>query len=66
MASPSNQVDRLFAIVGSVDRLFVAMGMVILISSGIGILLALVTGPFYFFYRPQGYCKADASAASSF
>ncbi|MEE2680755.1 MAG: FtsX-like permease family protein [Planctomycetota bacterium] len=41
VASPSNQVDRLFSIVGSVDRLFVAMGVVILISSGIGILLAL-------------------------
>ena len=41
VASPSNQVDRLFAIVGNIDRLFVAMGVVILISSGIGILLAL-------------------------
>ena len=41
VASPSNQVDRLFSIVGSVDRLFVAMGVVILLSSGIGILLAL-------------------------
>ena len=41
MASPSNQVDRLFAIVGNIDRLFVAMGVVILISSGISILLAL-------------------------
>ena len=40
-ASPSNQVERLFAIVGNVDRLFLAMGVVILLSSGISILLAL-------------------------
>ena len=41
VASPSNQVDRLFAIVGNVDRLLLAMAWVVLISSGIGILLAL-------------------------
>ncbi|MAJ47503.1 MAG: hypothetical protein CBC35_09590 [Planctomycetes bacterium TMED75] len=41
VASPSNQVERLFAIVGNVDRLFLAMGVVILLSSGISILLAL-------------------------
>ena len=41
VASPSNQIDRLFAIVGNVDTLFVAMAIVVLVSSGIGILLAL-------------------------
>ena len=41
VASPSNQVDRLFAIVGNVDRLLLAMAWVVLISSGIAILLAL-------------------------
>ena len=41
VASPSNQVDRLFAIVGNVDRLLVAMAWAVLASSGIGILLAL-------------------------
>lgn len=41
VASPANQIDRLFAIVGNVDGLFVAMAIVVLISSGIGILLAL-------------------------
>ena len=41
VASPSNQVDRLFAIVGNVDRLLIAMAWVVLVSSGIGILLAL-------------------------
>ena len=41
VASPANQIDRLFAIVGNVDRLFVAMALAVLLSSGIGILLAL-------------------------
>lgn len=41
VASPSNQIDRLFSIVGNVDRLFVAMAIAVLVSSGIGILLAL-------------------------
>ena len=41
VASPSNQIERLFAIVGNVDRLFVAMAIAVLLSSGIGILLAL-------------------------
>lgn len=41
VASPANQIQRLFAIVGSVDRLFIAMAIVVLASSGVGILLAL-------------------------
>ena len=41
VASPSNQIDRLFAIVGNVDRLFVAMALAVLLSSGVAILLAL-------------------------
>ncbi|MCH2146012.1 MAG: FtsX-like permease family protein [Phycisphaerales bacterium] len=41
VASPANQIERLFAIVGNVDRLFVAMAIAVLLSSGIGILLAL-------------------------
>ena len=41
VASPSNQIDRLFSIVGNVDQLFVALALVILASSGIAILLAL-------------------------
>ena len=41
VASPSNQIDRLFSIVGNVDRIFVALAIAVLVSSGIGILLAL-------------------------
>ena len=41
VASPSNQVARLFEIVGNVDRLLLAMAWVVLASSGVGILLAL-------------------------
>jgi len=41
VASPSNQVERLFKIVGNVDRLLLAMAWIVLASSGIGILLAL-------------------------
>jgi putative ABC transport system permease protein len=41
VASPANQIERLFAIVGNVDQLFVAMAIAVLLSSGIGILLAL-------------------------
>jgi len=41
VASPANQIERLFSIVGNVDRIFVAMALAVLLSSGIGILLAL-------------------------
>ena len=41
VASPANQIDRLFTIVGNIDQVFVAMAIAVLISSGIGILLAL-------------------------
>ena len=40
VASPANQIDRLFTIVGNIDQVFVAMAIAVLIS-GIGILLAL-------------------------
>lgn len=41
VASPSNQIERLFQIVGNIDRIFIAMAGVVMISSGIGIMLAL-------------------------
>ena len=41
VASPANQIERLFSIVGNVDQLFVAMALAVLLSSGVGILLAL-------------------------
>ncbi len=41
VASPGDEIRRLFQIVGSVDQLFIAMGVVVMISSGVGIMLAL-------------------------
>ncbi len=41
VASPSAQIDRLFAIVSGVDAIFIAMGIAVLISSGFAVLLAM-------------------------
>ncbi len=41
VASPSDQISKLFQIVGNIDRIFLAMAGVVVISSGIGIMLAL-------------------------
>lgn len=41
VASPGDEVRRLFQIVGSIDQLFIAMAVVVMVSSGIGIMLAL-------------------------
>ncbi|MCH2160906.1 MAG: ABC transporter permease [Phycisphaerales bacterium] len=41
VASPSNQIDRLFQIVSGVDAIFVAMAVAVLCSTAIGVLLAL-------------------------
>lgn len=43
VAQPEQQIDRLFAIVGSVDRLFVAMGAVVMLASAVAIMLALAS-----------------------
>lgn len=41
VASPSTQIDRLFAIVSGIDSIFIAMAAVVLVSSAVGVLLAL-------------------------
>lgn len=41
VASPSDQIQKLFVIVGSLNQIFIAMAFVVMISSGIGIMLAL-------------------------
>lgn len=41
VAQPTQEVIRLFAIVGQVDGLFIAMGVVVLFSSAVSLLLAL-------------------------
>ena len=41
VASPSDQIEKLFVIVGSLNQIFIAMAFVVMISSGIGIMLAL-------------------------
>jgi len=41
VASPSDQIARLFEIVGNIDRIFIGMAAVVMVSSGIGIMLAL-------------------------
>jgi putative ABC transport system permease protein len=41
VASPRDQIDKLFRIVSNIDGLFVAMAVVVMVSSGIGIMLAL-------------------------
>jgi putative ABC transport system permease protein len=40
-ASPTDQVQKLFAIVSNIDQMFVAMAAVVMVSSGIAIMLAL-------------------------
>lgn len=41
VASPSTQIDRLFAIVSGIDSIFIVMAVVVLVSSAVGVLLAL-------------------------
>ncbi len=41
VASPRQEIDKLFTIVGNIDRIFLAMGAAVMVSSGIGIMLAL-------------------------
>ncbi|HRJ49001.1 MAG TPA: FtsX-like permease family protein, partial [Phycisphaerales bacterium] len=41
VASPRQEIDRLFTIVGNIDRVFVAMAVVVMVSSGIAIMVAL-------------------------
>jgi len=41
VASPTDQIRQLFAIVSNVDQIFVAMAAVVMVSSGIAIMLAL-------------------------
>ncbi len=41
VASPVNQINRLFEIVGNIDQVLLAMAGVVLLSSGVSILLAL-------------------------
>lgn len=41
IASPTQEIDRLFTIVSNIDQLFLAMAAVVMISSGIAIMLAL-------------------------
>jgi putative ABC transport system permease protein len=41
VASPTDQVRRLFGIIGNIDQLFVAMAAVVMVSSAIAIMLAL-------------------------
>ena len=41
VASPRQEIDKLFTIVGNIDRIFLAMGVVVMLSSGICIMLAL-------------------------
>ncbi len=41
VASPTDQIRRLFGIIGNIDQLFVAMAAVVMVSSAIAIMLAL-------------------------
>jgi len=41
VVSPSDQIRKLFAIVGNIDQILVGMAAVVMVSSGIGIMLAL-------------------------
>jgi len=41
VASPTDQIDRLFAIVGNIDQIFIGIAAVVMVSSGIAIMLAL-------------------------
>lgn len=41
VASPTNQISRLFTIVSNIDRIFLGMAAVVMVSSGIAIMLAL-------------------------
>ena len=41
VASPKQEIDRLFTIVSNIDQLFLAMAAVVMASSGIAIMLAL-------------------------
>lgn len=41
VANPSDEIRKLFVIVGNIDQLFVAMAGVVMVSSGIAIMLAL-------------------------
>lgn len=41
VANPSDEIRKLFVIIGSIDQLFVAMAAVVMVSSGIAIMLAL-------------------------
>jgi putative ABC transport system permease protein len=41
VASPSDQIRKLFQIVGSIDQVFLAMAAAVMVSSGIAIMLAL-------------------------
>jgi putative ABC transport system permease protein len=41
VANPSDEIRKLFVIVGNIDQLFVAMAAVVMVSSGIAIMLAL-------------------------
>jgi putative ABC transport system permease protein len=41
VASPMDQVRRLFTIVSSVDQVFIGLAIAVIVSSGIGIMLAL-------------------------
>ncbi|MFO0874757.1 MAG: FtsX-like permease family protein [Phycisphaerales bacterium] len=43
VAQPEQQIDRLFAIVGSVDRLFVAMAAIVMLAGAVAIMLALAS-----------------------
>ncbi len=41
VAAPSNEIKRLFDIIGNIDQIFLAMAGVVMVSSGIAIMLAL-------------------------
>jgi putative ABC transport system permease protein len=41
VASPSSEIEKLFAIVGNIDRILLAIAGAVLVSSGIAIMLAL-------------------------
>jgi putative ABC transport system permease protein len=44
VASPAEQVRRLFDIVGNIDQVLLAMAALVMVSSGAGIMLAMVAG----------------------
>lgn len=41
VASPRQEIDKLFLIVSNIDQIFVGLAVVVMLSSGIGIMLAL-------------------------